>query len=279
MSEQGELIDWLLENWIGRLADSLEGMTGERPTGVWRAIEGESPGAGEVLWWEQPLSLGPSATFWAGAPQAAWLEIGSQVLRGAGIEVSDPHDAKNTYLEVLSQACSGLARAIGSRVSGEVACEKGHENPPPAKDVTAFDIDLTLGGKPLAALRLCLPAGVRDVFQTGVALPGPTAVAAKSEGAPEPRAGGPDATRTLDLLLEVELPVSVSFGRAQLPLRDVLKLTSGSIVELNRTVTEPVEVIVNGCVIARGEVVVVEGNYGVRIQEIISREKRLRTLQ
>ncbi|MBL8231774.1 MAG: flagellar motor switch protein FliN [Bryobacterales bacterium] len=82
----------------------------------------------------------------------------------------------------------------------------------------------------------------------------------------------------MDLLLEVELPVSVSFGRAQLPLKDVLKLNSGSIVELNRSINEPVEVIVNNCVVARGEVVVVEGNYGVRIKQIVSREERLRTL-
>lgn len=82
----------------------------------------------------------------------------------------------------------------------------------------------------------------------------------------------------MDLLLDVELPVSVSFGRAQLALNDLLKLTSGSIVELNRTISEPVEVIVNNCVIARGEVVVVDGNYGIRIQEIVSRQERLRTL-
>jgi len=49
-------------------------------------------------------------------------------------------------------------------------------------------------------------------------------------------------------------------------------------VELNRTLTEPVEVIVNNCVIARGEVVVVEGNFGVRIQQVVSRQERLRTL-
>jgi flagellar motor switch protein FliN/FliY len=73
--------------------------------------------------------------------------------------------------------------------------------------------------------------------------------------------------------------VSVSFGRAQLPLKDVLKLTTGSIVELNRTVEDPVELIINNCVIARGEVVMVEGNYGVRIQEILSRQERLRTLK
>ena len=81
-----------------------------------------------------------------------------------------------------------------------------------------------------------------------------------------------EKSRTLDLLMEVELPVSVSFGRAELPLRDVLKLNSGSIVELNRTITDPVEIIVNNCVIARGEVVVVDGNYGVRIQQVVSRE-------
>jgi flagellar motor switch protein FliN/FliY len=76
----------------------------------------------------------------------------------------------------------------------------------------------------------------------------------------------------------VELAVSVSFGRVQLPLKDVLKLTAGSIIELNRTVDEPVEVIVNNCVVARGEVVVVEGNYGVRIDHIMSRQERLEAL-
>ena len=78
--------------------------------------------------------------------------------------------------------------------------------------------------------------------------------------------------------MDVELPVSVSFGRAQVALKDVIKLTTGSIVELNRSIAEPVEVIVNNCVIARGEVVVVEGNFGVRIQQVISRQERLRTL-
>ena len=89
---------------------------------------------------------------------------------------------------------------------------------------------------------------------------------------------GPQAG-SIDLLLDVELPVSVSFGRAQLPLKEVIKLTTGSIVELNRTVSEPVEVIVNNCVIARGQVVVVEGNFGIRIEHVVSRQERLRTLK
>ncbi|HXU21154.1 MAG TPA: flagellar motor switch protein FliN, partial [Verrucomicrobiae bacterium] len=71
----------------------------------------------------------------------------------------------------------------------------------------------------------------------------------------------------------------VSFGRAQLPLKDVIKLTTGSIIELNRSVSEPVEIIVNNCLIARGEVVVIEGNFGVRIHEIVNRQERLRALK
>ncbi len=80
---------------------------------------------------------------------------------------------------------------------------------------------------------------------------------------------------TLDLLLDVELPVSVLFGKAQIPLQQVLRWTTGSIVELECGVNEPVDVVVNNCVIARGEVVVVDGNYGVRVQEIVSRAKRM----
>jgi len=87
-----------------------------------------------------------------------------------------------------------------------------------------------------------------------------------------------ETSKTFDLLMDVELPVSVSFGRAEVALKDVLKLTTGSIVELNRAIGDPVEVIVNNCVIARGEVVVVEGNFGVRVHQVISRQERLRTL-
>lgn len=80
---------------------------------------------------------------------------------------------------------------------------------------------------------------------------------------------------TLNLLLDVELPVSILFGKTQMPLQQVLKWTPGSIVELQCEVNEPVEVVVNNCVIARGEVVVVDGNYGVRVQQIVSRAQRL----
>jgi flagellar motor switch protein FliN/FliY len=72
----------------------------------------------------------------------------------------------------------------------------------------------------------------------------------------------------LDLVLDVELKVTLRFGQRQLTLREVLELTSGSVIELDRQVEEPVELLLDGRVIARGEAVVIDGNYGLRVTEV-----------
>jgi flagellar motor switch protein FliN len=82
----------------------------------------------------------------------------------------------------------------------------------------------------------------------------------------------------IDLLLDVELPISVSFGNCEMPLKDVLKLGTGSVIELDKSVNDPVAIIVNHKPIAKGEVVMVEGNYGVRILEVESTADRIRSL-
>ena len=76
-----------------------------------------------------------------------------------------------------------------------------------------------------------------------------------------------DATN-LKLVLDVELNMSLRFGQRQLPLRDVLELASGSVIELDRQVDDPVELLLDGKVIARGEAVIVDGNYGLRVTEV-----------
>jgi flagellar motor switch protein FliN len=76
------------------------------------------------------------------------------------------------------------------------------------------------------------------------------------------------AARNLERLLDVELEVIVRFGTTTMPLRDVVRLGTGMMIELNRAVDEPVELLVNNRPLARGEVVVIDGYYGVRITEI-----------
>jgi flagellar motor switch protein FliN/FliY len=74
-----------------------------------------------------------------------------------------------------------------------------------------------------------------------------------------------DARNSMNILMQVEVPVSVSLGRTRMRLKELLALGQGSVVELDQQVGDAVEIRVNNCLIARGEVVGVDGNYGVRI--------------
>lgn len=80
----------------------------------------------------------------------------------------------------------------------------------------------------------------------------------------------------LDLLLDVNLQISVELGRARLKFRDVLNLSSGSVVELGRQTSEPVDIMVNGALLASGEVVVIDDHFAVRITKLLNRVERLK---
>lgn len=79
-------------------------------------------------------------------------------------------------------------------------------------------------------------------------------------------------------LLDVEMDVTVRFGTVEIPLREVVRFGIGSMLELDRSVDEPVELLVNDYPLARGEVVVVDGYYGVKVTEVGSAEERSQTL-
>jgi len=80
----------------------------------------------------------------------------------------------------------------------------------------------------------------------------------------------------LDLLMDVDMKLTVELGRARLKFRDVLNLTSGSVVELAKLTSEPVDIIVNGALLATGEVVVVDDHFAVRITKLLNRVERLK---
>ncbi|MCQ2753451.1 MAG: flagellar motor switch protein FliN [bacterium] len=84
--------------------------------------------------------------------------------------------------------------------------------------------------------------------------------------------------QNLNILLDVKLQLTVELGRTELPIKKVLELTKGSIVTLNKAAGEPVELYANGKLIAYGEVVVIEDNFGLRITHITDPAKRLNSL-
>jgi flagellar motor switch protein FliN len=271
-------LKWLQREWAARLGSAVESMTGEAARA--EAIDGVSgPVEPGTIVFRQTTDLGPDACLWVLTAPATWNAIGSKVLDSAGLEGTSAEEARGTFLEVLQQSLAPLAQSLGAKVNREVAFLAGTAEPSPEAGLEWAQVRITLSGVEYPPLELAISPGIGEALTTAAGQASGERSPREMEAASKP--AGQSALRgskTMDLLLEVELPVGVSFGRVRMKLRDAVKLTTGSIVELNRRVTEPVEVIVNNCVIARGEVVVVEGNYGVRIQQIVSREERLRTL-
>jgi len=271
----------LLNQWSEALAQTLASMTDQHPQVTWQSVSGTAAevGSGEspVLWWEHPFSAAPGTLAWVGAPEPTWRYVGTLTLKAAGLDTVAIGEARNTWFEIVGQSLSAMARSISSLLGREVTCAPGAEREvaPEATEWALVSLTFADGAQPPVLL------GFSPQLLSLITAPPPTETASARPAADE-SAGDPGQlalnSRTIGLLLDVDLPVSISFGRTRLPMKEVLKLTTGSIVELDRDVNDPVEVLVNQHLIARGEVVVVEGNYGVKIQQIASRNERLRSL-
>jgi flagellar motor switch protein FliN/FliY len=85
-------------------------------------------------------------------------------------------------------------------------------------------------------------------------------------------------TQDIDLILDIPVHMTVELGRTKLPIRNILQLAQGSVVELDGLAGEPMDVLVNGCLIAQGEVVVVNDKFGIRLTDIITPSERIRKL-
>jgi flagellar motor switch protein FliN/FliY len=105
----------------------------------------------------------------------------------------------------------------------------------------------------------------------------PNAAVARAQfgdlGPNTPGAGGQEMN--LNLILDVSVTLALEVGRARMPVRDLLQLSPGAVVELDRLAGEPLDVLVNGVRIARGEVVVVNEKYGIRLTEVVSATERM----
>ncbi len=112
------------------------------------------------------------------------------------------------------------------------------------------------------------------------AMPAPLAMQAPSAPAfaPLPGAGHGGDNSQIDLLLDISLQVTVELGRARMKIQEILALRNGSVIELDRLAGEPADILVNGTLIAKGEVVVVDEKFGVRVIEVVSRAKRIASL-
>lgn len=256
---------------VGVEASPIEAQPGAAPPeGVWvRLFAGKAGEQGFFL------------------PNAAALHLAKMLMGGApeeaGSLTKDDREAVVQFFEQITTMIpvagllgfeAELATAEGDRPAWESAAGAAYRFFTPQE--TVLSLDAVLSADFLAALDAA--RGARSEAQ---------ADASPSASAPPPQAG-PRAPKklpagtgdvNLDLLMDVDLEVTLRFGQRQMLLGDVLKLTAGSVVELDQEVKDPVELLVGSKVIAWGEVVTVDGSYGLRITGLASREERLESLR
>jgi flagellar motor switch protein FliN/FliY len=151
-----------------------------------------------------------------------------------------------------------------------MVCKKALEDGSPPPDLADMQIAwLNLPGRE--------PAPIVVGFQSDFVALMLAVEHGSSEEPPPPPSKEPShgSSSLMDRLVDIELPMAVVLGRARVRVQDALKLTTGSLVELDSRSGDSVEIVVHNAVVARGEVVSVGGNYGVKIREVISRSDRV----
>ncbi len=179
--------------------------------------------------------------------------------------LTDEH--REALAELLRQVAGVAADALKAKISAEVelrcdGCATPEQN-------AGARCALQLSGGSLGTVLVHMQADAN----LAASLQGTQQAPADAPSADPPRDGN------LALLMDIQLDVRLRFGRREMLVRDIVELTSGSVVELDRNIDEPAELLLGGKVVARGQVVIVDGNYGLRVTEIGSPHQRLAYLQ
>lgn len=258
--------------WIKEFPQAVEMFTGERPTVEQKPADSAQLADWETKrsdfqWWAQESEEPQKFTVWIGAQETGWTPLGDQ---GEG---SDP---KDLFQEMVAQANQGAAAVLSSTFPTPLRFAALTLAPPPALPTLHVSVvSITFKNAALPPLLLILdPAAAKILAGPEAAKPTPspeTAIATSPASQPQVLTGN---ASMVERLMDLQLPVSVLLGQTVMPIRDALKVASGSLIELDRQLGDYVEILVHGTVVAKGKIVAVKGNYGVRIKEVISRKDR-----
>jgi flagellar motor switch protein FliN len=184
----------------------------------------------------------------------------------------------NEELVIISAYDDAVAGELSAHIVAlqALSAEAASTPPPAATPVSMRPQEFKAPATPAGAAAAPAPAAPAMAPAPAQAAPAPLPTNVRPAHLPE-LTGSPTGAPgyNIDLLLGVTLQVAVEIGRTTLPIRDVLALTPGSIIELDKLAGEKVDILINGRPIAQGEIVVVDENFGVRITDVVARTQRL----
>ena len=215
--------------------------------------------------------------------QQAWLAAPRCALQLAQVLLSEPLDAAAEFSETHRDAYAELLRQVAGQAVTCWKAQTSREVQFPFVSATAPESEpeartaLRIHGPKFPEITLVLTLDGALVKSLGVAQEPAASLAAPAESAAETAEAA--LPTNLNLLLDMELEATIRFGQREMTLRDVLGMMPGAVVELDRQISEPAEFLVAGRLVARGEVVVVDGNFGLRVTEVASPGQRAEILK
>jgi len=247
------------EEFTARLLDSKPITIQHEASRAWALF---SPPAG--LMGEIGFSVSPSD-----ALVLSGLVLGKTPEESAGMDRRD-----DLVAEFFRGVIEAAASALGPKTTERVEFQSRGTEPPSWQAASGFRLEVHGPNTPPLEVWIAWDEGFAQSATQLLAGSSPE----ESEVAPRPNPAslGED---NIGLFLDIELEASLRFGEREMMLREILNLNSGSIIELNRRVNEPVELLVRGKVVAKGEVVVVDGNYALRVTQIVNQADRMSSIR
>ena len=247
--DKNELVSGILDAFSRAIAAALSETGPETIQLDWSLAASPQADAESWTWWSGGLSTHPGANFFVGAPEETWEKLGRS---------GDSENAQENGSALVSRC---FTKAVEEYFGNRATVQDSGPSGAPSEEWTriAIEIRYPAGQWPAAG---CVLSPEFEQALSSVTKPQSTAPVPAPAGRMKPS----------DMLMHVQVPVSVSFGATQIRMKDLLSLTAGSVVELDQGLHDNVEVRVNDRVIARGEVVAVDGHYGVRVLELVSGE-------
>src|SRR5262245_19418154 len=179
------------------------------------------------------------------------------------LSTSAPPASDEQVFATLKEICTQAIAAIDHRdLGGTVEFVSAVVGSTPAEDTDPNRAPLTL-----------------EIVMNGHEHPLQVVLSGYIEPASERSEAEGERSKTLDVIMDIDLPLVVRFGRTELPLKALTALGPGSVIDLGRAPDGPVDVLISNRIIARGEVVIVSGNYGVRVRDVVSPAERARSLE
>ena len=264
MNSDNPALHQFLKTWVAEFSRAIETFTGQpRSLGISMCDSVSIPQSAPALWIRQVVSGGIDFEIWIGAHDPTWQELGRSPGDGP------PDNLRSTYLEIINQAQQGAATVTSLGLPTPIRCGNLETLAASKVDPASFFVcDLEFIDSEYPSIVIAIEKSALKVLDSAPIPP-------KQEGKPAVLDSKKVQSTDFHRVADLSLPVSISVGSTKLEINKVLGAGPGSVIALQKESSDLVDLLVDGVIVARGELVVLKRNYGFRVRQIVTKSQRI----